>query len=378
MSSKTDAFRVEPRVEVDPYTERAMRFVSPPDAPSTSNYFYTQPFTPDERFFLYLCDRGDGPQVHRVEIESGETERLTHVAGGEHAFRWNLHPNGRELFYQDPPRFMALDLETLETRVVLDVRTCDWIADGTTGGSIMFSPSGKYFSFSFTHDATERHAPEGWSHWGRVAYTCSAAARAACDGSGADLVYRHTAGMQHLQFCPASDDLMSFAVWPDYQNNRDLPAAHRARAWLIDSGEARPLLTVPPGFRATHEYWSPDGERLYYHRKSVPGWVPNFLGCLDRRTGEQRDVFRHDTSRMGHSMCTPDGRFIVTDNDDFSAPNELIKVDVASGAGEVLCWRNVPADPGFADGGPTVSPRGTWTAFTTSRLGIPQVVLVRL
>ena len=379
-NASRDTFHVPPRVEVDPDTGYGMRCVTPEGVTCWSNYFYTNSFSPDERFFFYNVADGNGAQVCRVEIETGETTRLTDVPGGINGFRWNLHPNGRELFYQAPPRFMALNLETLETRTVLDVRVCGWVVDGKTGGSIMFSPSGKYFSFSFTHDATERHTPEGWSHWGRVAYTCSAAARAACDGSGAAVVYRHDAGMQHLMFCPASDDLMSFAVWPDYQNNPDLPDENRARAWLIDgaAGTAKPFLIMPKGFRATHEYWSPDGARMYYHKKSVPDWVPNFLGRVDRETGAHEDLFRHDTNRLGHSAITPDERTIVSDNDDISGPNELVRVDVATGAGEVLCWRDVVPGNSTPCGGPTISPRGTWVAFTSNRSGTPQVYLVRL
>ena len=71
--------------------------------------------------------------------------------------------------------------------------------------------------------------------------------------------------MNHPQICPGDDDLITFVPGPDTQNDMSLPQEKRARTWVWDgkSGETRPFLTMPKGYRATHEYWDHAGDRFY-------------------------------------------------------------------------------------------------------------------
>jgi Tol biopolymer transport system component len=102
------------------------------------------------------------------------------------------------------------------------------------------------------------------------------------------------------------------------------------------------------------------------------------LSYLDCSTGRQVDFFRSDTQHLNHSICTHDGRYVITDNDK-KGDNELILVEVETGRSEVLWWPNVQfAHPKMSCSGPCISPQQTWIGRTSDRSGEPQVYLIRL
>lgn len=383
---------IKPRPFRDERTGREVLQVTPDGCANLSNYFYLNCFSRDERFFYYSSDRSGDFQVHRLCLETGESWRLTDVAGGVH-FRWNLHPSGGELFYTDGRKIKALNLDSTNVRVVFDAADHAWMKSAGPEGPIRFSGDGQWLSFIFVHDPQDCISPNIWSHSGLITYQRMGAVRVACDGLAAECVYLHHEAMQHLMFCPADNDQMTFAVYPDYQNNETLMNNHRARAWLIDRKRdmAHPYLIMPKGYRATHEYWSPCSQRFFYHKRRVDGirspsrWFPCFIGYMERATGRQVDFFRSDTQHLGHSICTPDARFIVSDNDIWAAratrgaDNELLLIEVETGEAQALWWPNVRGThPKMSCGGPCMSPKGTWVGHSSDRTGEPQVYLTRL
>lgn len=354
---------VEREVLRDSRTGRELWRVSPADRPCAAGYMYITSFTPDERYLVYVADIGGSKQLYRLEIATGETLQLTEFERPRALGGWNLHPSGSEVFAWDGSRCVAIHIETLEERIALDPSRHDWLRNPE--GSPMFSPSGKYFSLWFTHGPDHRGV-----------------ARAACDGSGAEEVFRRDSRLNHVQYCPASDDLVSFVAQPDLQNDFWRSDRERAHVWLVDcrTKTAEPVLIAPKGFRVTHSYWSPGGERIYYHRKTVPTWVPTWIGWKDVKTGETREFYGSETVRLGHSFATRDEKWVVTDSQD-PGTNPLVLIELASGRGEVLCWpdsRNRENAPGVFGNHvhPSFSPSGRYVLFTSDSTGIPQVYLV--
>jgi hypothetical protein len=141
---------------------------------------------------------------------------------------------------------------------------------------------------------------------------------------------------------PPGDRLVLATTAPgrDRQNDPTLPAAQRARTWALDAetGAFGPLLVMPPGFRATHDYWGPDG-RYYFHKKTVRTWTPTWVASQDIRGGDYREHFRSDDRKLGHSCVSPDLRWLVSDVQE-PGRNELYRVDLKTGASEILCWPN--------------------------------------
>ena len=353
-------FEVPRRILHDEQTGREVWQISAPDTPSVAPYMYVTGFTPDERCVLYAAGPAKGMQLHRCEIASGETTQLTDRPGVP-ALGANLHPNGRELFYRANGVVYALDVETLEERVVLDPADHPEIQE--PGEQIMFSRSGRYFSFSYPYEEGRR-----------------AIARGACDGSGYETVYRYESGTQHLMFCPASDDLMTFSPAPDHQQEWDLPDIERSRTYLLDvrEGEIEPFICLPKPFTATHDYWSPGGDRMYFHKKTRPDWVPTWICALDRRTREEKTLFGSDTIKLGHSMVNREETHIVSDCQE-PGRNELLWIDIAAGAAKVLCWPNSSVAEGqHSHVHPSISPLGSYVLYTSDGSGIPQVYLVPL
>ncbi len=379
--------RVEVRRFADARTGREVRQVSPNGCSNSTNYFYMTCFTPGDDYLFYNSTRSGLNQVHAAHLESGETRRVTSVTGGVGPYAWNLHPSGRELFFVSERRARAMDLQTGEVRTVFDPAQHPWMKDSAVKPPLRFSGDGRFLCFQFVHDPQECVAPNMWSHYGLVRYARSGIGRAACDGSEGRRVYLHNEDMQHVMFCPASADLLTFATWPDYQNHAPLPENHRARAWMVDleADFARPWLIAPKGFRATHEYWSPDGRRMFFHKRQVddiwspPRWVPCWVSYMDRQTGRQTDFFMSETQQLNHSICTPDGRRVVSDNDDFRHPNELLLIDVETGKAETLWWRNMACRArGAQDGGPVMSATGRLVAATSDCSGEMQVYVTEL
>jgi len=353
------AFRVKRRVLRDSRTGREVWQVSPENASCVASYMYITSFAPDERFLFYVSDRSGSRQLYRLEIETGETIQLTEATGIS-GFGANLHPDGRSLLYRDGQVYRAVDLLTGEERIVLDTTKYAWLRK--PGEQITFSKSGHFFSLSFEYADGKR-----------------AVARAACDGSSVEELYRYGEQTQHVQFCPGDEDLLTFAVWPDYQNTPDLPDSKRARAWLLDARTrtARPFLVMPPGTRATHEYWGSTGQRMYFHKKTVRTWVPTWICSLDRATGKVRDIFGSKTIKLGHSFINRDETKIVADSQE-PGRNELLLIDVASGRAEVLCWPNSSITGQNSHVHPSFSPSGRFIVYTSDCSGRPQVYLVPL
>jgi oligogalacturonide lyase len=359
MARKGTKFVVKRKVIRDAKTGREVWQVSPEGKQCVASYMYITSFTPDERYVFYTGNISGTTQLYRLEIATGETMQMTD--GKEiHEFHANIHPNGRDLYYRDGVVYHAVDMLTGEDRVVLDTTKYDWLK--SVGEQVMFSKSGKHFSLSF------RYAEEK-----------NAIARATCDGSSVEEVYRYAEMTQHVLFCPGDEDLMTFAVHPDYQNKPDLPPAKRARCWLLNARtrQAEPFLVMPPGFRCTHEHWGSSGQRIYFHKKTVPTWMPTWVCSMDRVTREVKEIYRSETLRLGHSGVTRDEKFIVTDSQD-PRENPLILVEVATGKAETLCWPNSSVNDQVGHVHPSFSPSGRYVLYTSDSSGVAQVYMVPL
>jgi dipeptidyl aminopeptidase/acylaminoacyl peptidase len=364
MPGRGETFVVAAKALRDERTGREFRQVSPEGSRNVAAYMYVNSFSPDERYLFYGSDRSGAWEIHRLEIETGRTTQMTEIRS-RHAPRWNCHPDGREVFLFDGEAYRAVDVETLEERVVIDLRGQPWLR--RPGGTPMFSASGKSFCQFFQVDRGRRGI-----------------ALVACDGSGAEHVHTHHELMLHLMFCPANENVLTFCTWPDSQDDMALPDEERARTWIVDvsTGESRPYLMMQKGFRATHEYWSASGGRLYFHKKTQPGWLPASLCYVDRETEAITEFFRSETVMLGHSFVTRDDRLAVSDSQR-PDENELLLVEVDSGEVEVLCWpnsRNRENRRGLAGNHvhPSFSPSGRYVVFTSDRTGEPHVYLVPL
>jgi hypothetical protein len=159
-----------------------------------------------------------------------------------------------------------------------------------------------------------------------------------------------------------------------------LPMEKRARSWKVDlkQGTDRQFLTMPYGFRATHESWSHDGERFFFFRKTRPGWSPAAVCSQDKEGGDFRVHYESESIKLGHGTVSRDGGWFVSDCQQ-PEKNELVLIDLESGEAQILSWPNSSVTGGHAQRAhvhPSFSPGGNFICYTSDQSGVSQVYVV--
>jgi len=359
-------FRETRRTFRDPDTGREIWQMTGGGGDSVAPYMYCQAMTADERYLCFESDRTGTWQPYRLEVETGAVRQLASCEDYAR-FSFNMRPQSGELLFRAGKRVCAVDVLTGESRVTADLDDLGNV-DHVAGICVADAKG-------------ERVALPYWDRDERAGI-----ALLSLDGSLLETVFRRDEGVQHVLINPMQPDLVSFAVSPDYQNEPDGPPERRARAWLLDArtGEARPNLVMPPGFRATHEYWSADGERLYFHKKTVgpgPGtqWIPTWINSIAREGGDERVHFESDSLYLGHSCVNRAETRIVSDEQRQGGVNVLIDIDAKARTAETICWPNLLLDNAIhCHVHPSLSPSERFVVYTSNVTGRAEVYLAPL
>ncbi len=369
-----DKFLCPKQVLRDPRTGREVWKMSRwDDAHCVATYMYFQAFSGNGRYIVFASDRTGRFDLYRTEIETGETVQLTeHASGGmddKSLIRSNISPvgvnvhlGGKEVFFRDGDRYLAVHIETLDQRLVAGRDRSDW---ETVYGGPSFSGDGTRLVCLYKHKNG-----------------CCGVAHADVNGSRFEDACRWPTpdgDLGHIQGASTQDLQISFVVLPDRQNDPSESRANRARAYKLNAatGQVEPFLVMPPGHRATHEYWGPGG-RLYFHRKTVPTWTPTSIASIDIAGGDYREHYASPDRKLGHSCISPDGRRIVSDVQDL-AGNELIQIDLTSGRSGVLCWPDSTLQDGTVGHvHPSFNFSGDRVIYTSDRSGKAAVFVVPL
>jgi Tol biopolymer transport system component len=330
-------------------------------------YFDAQAFSPDDRTLVFSSDRTGRFEHYCVDLETGRTVQLTEQRSGELDVRYRvrpcMRPGGREVFYPDGQQLWAVDIETGRDRLVAENTKADWTC---VQPNPAFAQGGRRVVCTYWH----RDGRWGICHVDAEGGTFESLL---CWPNPAEWM-RHLTGAWGERF------LCGFKVEPDCQDLPRAPRAQRACRWVLDveAGEVWPAVVAPPGRRATHSYWGPD-DRIYYHCKTVPEFVPVAVESVDLRGGDRRRHFASDRRKLGHSCVSPDGRRMVCDVQNRLEDNELYLVDLASGASEVLCWPNARhTDNITGHVHPSFSQTGQRVGFTSDAHGKAAVYVVPL
>ncbi|HER09281.1 MAG TPA: hypothetical protein ENO20_10270 [Bacteroides sp.] len=345
---------------VSPETGREVWQITKGDDPSVACYFEGQAFTGDERYLVYSSLRTGKWMLYRVELETGVQEPLTFAEREINGDDYTVMPDGERVCYLDGWEMYANRVETGEEELLFDFK-----------GHL---PAPPRFTGSFTNDG--RYTMVFIS-----GDTLKAIYRTDLETGEVLEVHRRTEGrISHPLINPEDPRVISYVPGPDTQNDMTLPMEKRARTWKVDldAGTDRQFLTVPYGFRATHESWSHDGSRFFFFRKTRPGWSPVAICSMDKAGGDLRVHFESDTIRLGHGVSSRDGRWFISDSQE-PGSNELVLVNLESGEAQVLCRPDASITEGhdaFAHVHPSFSPGGNYVAFTSDRTGTPQVYVV--
>lgn len=327
---------------------------------SHAPYMYSRGFSHNEKYLVFSSDRTGSFQLYRMEVESGEARQLTDLPDYLHLGLCVDH-SGREVYFTAGNTIRAVEIESGDSRVVADFKHLS--GDQPIGAFPCLTDDDSRVLIDY-------HRTDG------------AVALGVVDAKGSKpeevFVFPGVERVSHPNLCPGANDLITIDVLPDRQNERDLPPALRARSWKLNlrTRIAEPFLIVPPGFRATHEYWAPDGSRLYFHLKTVPGWVPASIASIPRDGGEITVHFTTENIKLGHSAINPDQTKIVSDSEN-PGENGLLLIDIAAGSYEILCWPNVSGKTEQTSHvHPAFSPSGRMILYTSDATGWAQVYII--
>lgn len=347
----------EKRVYRDERTGREVWQMTSGEAPSLTSYMEAEGLTEDERYAVFASNRTGRFEVYRVEVDSGEIAQLSDIPGLRGESPVAMARNGRDVIYIDGWRLFATDVATGDTRIVADLE-----------GKIPNPMPEVTRSFSGTGDrcVITYEREDGKNSLGIVFMKTGEFHE----------VFRWTGRLSHPQLCPGDPNLITFCPLPDTQNDMSLPMKQRARSWIcnVATGRARPFLIMPYGFRATHEYWDYPGDRMYFHKKSKPGWTPTTISSISRTGEDWQDHFESQDRKLGHSSIDRTSTFIVSDVQQ-RGDNELYRIDLKTGASEILCWPNSSPDTHVH---PSISAHGGYVYFSSDRTGVAHVYLCPL
>ena len=341
----------EKRIFTDEKTGRQVWQMTDNESVNHSCYQEVEAFTDDEAYVLFSSNRTGSFQLYRACVESGELAQLSNEPDYRN-LSFGTSRNGREAIYIAGWGILAVDVGTGETRLLANLE-----------GKVPDQPSGAPIALSGTGDRCVLRCPR--------ADDLSLLVIVMLESGDCHEVIHRIGRVTHPQICPSDPDLITFDPSPDTQNDMSLPMDQRARTWSGDArtGETKPFLIAPYGSRATHEYWDYRGERLYFHRKTLPRWSPTSICSINRVGEDWQDHVTSSDRKLGHSSIDRQSRFIISDVQS-TEENEIIRFDLDSGGADVLCWPNTSTiQDQTIHVHPSISAHGNYVDFTSDRLG---------
>lgn len=275
-------------------------------------YFTNSGWYAGNRKLLVGSDRGNATNLYGIDLQTGELRQLTDtddqpgsVSG---AFQsTSINPTRDEAYYWWRSRLIAIDLDTLDERVLFEPPAGFYGDDQTT-----VTADGAYVCVNVSEDMTDRipmdlEAAGGVGfeeYW--AAHPTSRIMLVPTDRGEPRLVWEDKTWIGHANTSPTHPHLLTFCHEGPWEK-----VDHRI--WLLDlnTGRAWKLRPTTPDERVGHEYWFIDGEHVGYH-----GWTERggpFHGAIRYdNTGRAEYPVAHDSTHF-HSN---DLNLIVGDGDE--------------------------------------------------------------
>ncbi len=313
--------------EKDTRTGHEVWQITSHDSASVACYFEAQAFTADDKYVVFSSIRTGEWQLYRCDLGTGAIRQLTSTGGQKP--RYTMHPDGKRVCYMDEMALIALNVADLEKDTLLDFSRSG-LKKPFFANSI--SADGRYLLMTTRSDS------------GMSIY------RADLDSEIIDHVLTWKGGkISHAQINPTYPHLVTFVPGPDTQNDMSLPMDQRARSWIanMETGEVKQFLTCPYGFRATHESWSQDGERFFFFKKTVPGWLPVSIASINKAGDDWQEHYTNDTIRLGHGRTSYDGKWLISDGQN-PGYNPLVLLNLETEDPTFLCWSDASIEAGHS------------------------------
>ncbi len=357
--AQTDAV-IEWKKRPDLVTERIVWQITSHDSASEAVYFEQQPFTTDDKYLVFKSKRTGDWLIYRADLQTGE---IALVSKEINPGTISIGPDGQHVWYTSDNKLFKTDVATLEEKIAFDFK--DSFKDQRISFSGSLSADGVY-TLVRTYTDTSRSIYRVNLESGDVEHALT--------------VNNSEGTFSHPLINPKYPHLISYVPGPDTQNDMTLPMEKRARTWIINmkTGENKQFLTMPYGFRATHEKWSADGELFTFFRKTVPGWTPVSICSINKDGSNFQVYYSHNNIRLGHGLSSDDGKWFVSDGQD-PHYNPIILINMETGLATTLCWPNSSIYGGLGTTGhvhPSISKSGRFVCYSSDLTGTPQVYVV--
>ncbi len=317
------------------------------DSASESLYFYAQSFTSDDRYVIFRSKRSGVWDAYRCDLRNGELFPLTHNENLDNAC---IHPDGKSMAYISGWKYFKLDVHSLKKELVVDF-----------AGKLSTRP---FFRPTFSQNGKYTLVFTGKGNTKAVLYRVNLES-----GELVRVLESETGRISHEQINPVDPNLITFVLLPDTQNNMNLPMNERSRTRLIkvDQGTQEPFLIAPYGFRATHDSWSPQGDRFFFFEKTEPGWTPASIASINLHGRDYTRHYTDSTCQLGHGTVSRDGKWFISDGQK-SFSNPLLLLNLEDRKTRTLCWPDASVNtPARVHVHPNFSSSGNFVIFTSDR-----------
>lgn len=343
---------VEWKKRPDLATNQMVWQITSHDSASEAVYFENQPFAHNDQYVVFGSKRTGDWLIYRADMQTGEILKLSDK---KNPGRFTVGPDGEHIWYMHDKKLYKTHVHQIEEKMVIDF-------------SDKFSGS-VYSARCFTNDGNYT-----------VIYTRSKSEQSIYRVNLKKMIVEKALTIvkgrfSHPQICPTNPDLITYVPGPDTQNDMSLPMEKRARTWIINmkTKANKQFLTMPYGFRATHESWSSDGQKFFFFKKTTPGWMPVSICSIDQDGSNFQEYYTHDNIRLGHGVSSHDGQWFVSDGQDPHF-NPIVLIHLETGANITLCWPNSSIYDQHVH--PSISPSGRYVCYTSDMSGTRQVYVV--
>lgn len=333
-------------------------------------YFENQAFTYDDSHAVFSSNRDGTWKLYASDLTNGMVSKISdHKCKG----RFSIFPTGDEVAFMENGVLYAINVKTKLERVLFDAN--GKVEEEYISCACLFTNDGDYTTILGYNDNNSASIY-------RIRFSTNEIQK----------VYSSTTGLSHPMINPEYPNLITFVCKPDRRTQWELPREQRARGMLIntDTNTIIPFVMSDIRYKATHETWSKDGERLYYfdkiHRYSKPipneGWEVCVVS-IDRNGGDKTIHYQNNSFKLSHGIASNDGRYFVCDVER-PQQNPMFLLDFRTGEAKILCWPNQSQlSPGNVQSDhvhPSFSRSGRYIAYTSdcNSIGVPQAFAVPL
>jgi len=344
--SKGDALAMKHVTHRDPSTGVEVTRLTGGSFDCHHPYFLYDPWVDDEKLIFYSNKDGTY-HLYMLDIAA---ERYVQLTDGGLEQETYCGLVDRDLILTRGSSIIRLNMETLEEDTILDIG------------------KGKIRGLRLSGDLSRMLFQE-LREGDRESFGCTVN----IDGSDFVEHFRLKQNSCYLQFCPADNNLVTFAQ--PATGRPDASDEERARIWKtkLDDPHPEPFYIPPPGKKVTHEYWDSLGTRMFFQQYTYQTLLPTAI-CSVEKDGKShfRKIVESDAINFCHSYISPDNRFIVADELS-DIPNGIYLVDIEAGNFRKIC----DADTTWVDQTTHAHPRfdsaGRSVIFTSTRSGHSQI-----